>query len=153
MIPVTLSAPGYDTVTVNLTPSGQGAASSAPPPQPASFSVIDTWPGFGHSKKESNNYGVGEGFAIAIDVSPDEKFVAVIDVSQAGSMGGSRKNVVISNAPGNMDGLVVYMGLNSAKQEFGCNDPQHAFYLAPGRHYLNVLFLDPGAAVAEKTTQ
>lgn len=119
----------------------------------ANLQVVDTWPGAGFSIKHSEEYKAGEGFAIAIDVSDIESFTAAIEVGQDGPRGGSFKDVVISDAPGKMEGIVLGENQNTVSMAVGFNNPMAGINLTPGRHYLNVLFRNLGAAVVTKNTQ
>lgn len=147
--------------TITLTPdqvasvlaqqSGKPAASPVAPS--ADTPVIDTWPGFGVNQKDSGNLPAGATFAIAVNVDADNSFIGTIDCSQSGTMGGSFKDCVISDAPGKFDGIAVIRNLNSGRAEVGFNYPTFGKNLTPGRWYINVRLHDAGGAIVIKSTQ
>lgn len=147
--------------TITLTPdqvasvlaqqSGKPAASPVAPS--ADTPVVATWTAFGYKQYDSGNLPAGSTFAVAVDVADTDSGVAVYQFGQSGTLGGSFKDVVISDAPGKFDGIVIGKNLNSASLIVGHNYPTAGANMTPGRWYINVRLRDAGGAIVIKSTQ
>lgn len=115
--------------------------------------VVAAWTAMGYEQYESPHLPAGGSFAISVAVAETDSGVDVFQFSQAGTLGGAFKDVVISDAPGKFDGIVVGKNLNSAALPVGVNYPAYGINLTPGTWYLNVRLHNPGAVIVIKTAQ
>ena len=145
----------FDYETGASVPETQARIDLQPEPVGSHGVVVATWPAEGYQQlTQSENYLAGDDFSIALDVSGDTSKTAMLDVSQAGSLGGGRKDVFVSPNPGDFTtGALIIAAQNSARTMLGLNYPQAGVNLTPGRWYINVRLLDPCAALVILSAQ
>jgi len=141
MIPVTISAPGYDAVTVNLMPAGQGAS------RPDAPSAGDFNGGTVLRNGQRNftpDMAAGATYTATLEVADSDEGSVSLEVGQGSPLGGSRKTVTLEK-----DGVVIQVGAaeqNTVNAAVSFGNPSGPNYLAPGVWALKIKFFDPGAA-------
>lgn len=158
MLPVTISAPGYDPVTVNLTPSGQGAPRpDAPPPVAAGPApIMARFVPNEANEYRSTTYPAGGRFAIAITIADSDttadgrlKLLQFSDVLAQRAF----KEVIIGDDPNSFVGVpVMATDSNTGARAIAINEParaanEGAINLATGTHYIMCQLNDEGAVV------
>ena len=138
-LPITVSAPGYETQTVFLYPVGTQRAGAD-----SASGSIDGGPMLRNGQPNfTPNMAAGSAYTMSLIVGEDENGVAAFDFGAAGSLGGSNKTVTLEK-----DGVVIAVGAgNAGNATVGLNNPAAPNNLTPGEWKVIVLFADPGAAV------
>lgn len=141
MIPVTLSAPGYDAVTVNLMPAGQGASR---PDAPSAGDINGGAMLRNGQRNFTPDMAAGSTFTATITVADSDEGSVSLEVGQGSALGGSEKTVWLEK-----DGVKIPIGAprqNTINAAVTFGNPSGPNYLAPGVWELKIEFYGPGAA-------